>query len=175
MESELKLYQKKQKLMLGGLGVAALLTALVVVLISGPDPSSVFGPLRVPAIFYPLGLAGLALTLYLLRFVIASLRNPVPRVILSAHGVTVDGFSGRFRAPWEEIKGYTVNSQSTYVLHLKDAQAFLERIPPGRAKETARALVGMFGSPLLIETKMLDVETDTIEAFLGKYTQELGT
>jgi hypothetical protein len=173
MDTQLNLYQKKHKLILGGFGVAVLLVAVIVMLINGPDPESIIRPLRNPVIFYVLMFAGLTLTLYLLRFVFNSLRNPKPRVILSASGATVDGFSGRFSAPWEELAGYSVNNSSMFVLHLKDIQAYLAKTPQGRPRETAKALTENFGSPLLIETNMLDTDANTIKSFLEKHIREI--
>lgn len=173
MDTQLNIYQKKHKLILGGLGVAALLVGVIVMLINGPDPESIIRPLRNPVIFYGLMFTGFGLTLYLLQFVISSLRNPKPRVILSASGVTVDGFSGKFSAPWEELAGYGVNSSSMFVLHLKDTQAYLDKMSQGRPKQTAKALTGNFDSPLLIETNMLDTNANTIKTFLEKYIREI--
>ncbi len=173
MNTQLNLYQKKHKLILGGFGVAALLVGVIAMLINGPDPESIIRPLRNPVIFYALMFIGLGLTLYLLQFVIKSLRNPKPRVILSATGVTVDGFSGKFSAPWEELTGYSVNSSSLFVLHIKDIQAYLDKIPQGRTKQNAKALIDNFRSPFLIETSMLDAEANTIKTFLEKHIREI--
>lgn len=172
MEAELKLYQKKHRLIYGSLGIALLFVALVVMLITGPDPESVFAPLRIPEIFYSLAVAGLALTLYLLHFAAGSLRNPRPRVILSGQGIIVDGFSGRFSARWEEFSFYALNGPSIYVLQLSDRQAFINSLPPGRMKETARVLSDKFGSPFLIEMNMLDANTNAVRAFLGRHLEE---
>lgn len=74
---------------------------------------------------------------------------------------------------WEELTGYSVNSSSMFVLHLKDLQAYLNKMPQGRPKQTAKALTGNFGSPLLIETNMLDANANTIKTFLEKYIREI--
>lgn len=55
-----------------------------------------------------------------------------------------------------------------FVLHIKDTQAYLDKTPQGRPKETVKALTGNFGSPLLIETNMLDTDANTIKSFLEK-------
>ncbi|MGQ3670923.1 hypothetical protein ACT6QG_00815 [Xanthobacter sp. TB0136] len=175
MAAELKLYQKKNKLILGSIGIAVLLVALVVMLINGPDPDSVFGPLRIPELFYTIGIAGVALTLCLLKFALTSLRHPRPRVILSAQGIIVDGFSGRFNANWADVQGYKLASASIYMLHLKDIRSFVENQPSGRPRETARGLSEKFGSPFLIETGMLDADPAAIRDFLEKHVQELKT
>jgi broad specificity phosphatase PhoE len=60
-----------------------------------------------------------------------------------------------------------------FVLHLKDIQAYLAKTPQGRPRETAKALTGNFGSPLLIETNMLDTDANTIKSFLEKYIREI--
>ncbi len=138
MNTQLNLYQKKHKLILGGLGVAALLVGVIVMLINGSDPESIIRPLRNPVIFYALMFTGLALTLYLLRFVFSSLRHPKPRVILSASGATVDGFSGRFRRHGKNLQVtvsithpclYCISKiyRPILIRHLRDGQKKLQK------------------------------------------------
>lgn len=110
--------------------------------------------------FYPVIVGGLALFAYLAWFAFNSLRHPKPRVVLSDTGVVVDGFAARFSARWDAFSGYAVQGQSTYVLAMKDAQAFV-------ARQTARALAARFGSPFVIEMAMLDTDPEAVQRVLA--------
>lgn len=162
MTSELKLYQKKTRLLVGGGAMGIFLVALIFMLISGPNPDSVFAPFRSAMIFYPMAIGGIALLGYFVWFAYKGLTNPKPRVTISDAGVAVDGFSGRFNANWDEFSGYAVANGPIYVLKLKDLQAFTSRQPAGRQQETVKALSQRFGSPFLIEIGMLDTDEETV-------------
>lgn len=167
MPSEFKFYQKKTKLILGGAISAAFLIGFLIMLFIGPNPDSIFRPFRSPVIFYPVMIVGLILFGALARYAFNSLRNPKPRVTLSESGVLIEGFSGRFSAPWEEFSGYELIRDSIYVLRLKDAEGFAARLPAGRAQQTARALSQKFGSPFMIETALLEADPATIQNVLA--------
>lgn len=166
MAVEFKLYQKKSKLIVGAVVMAVFFVFMIFMLFSGPNPDSVFRPFRSALVVYPMAVAGIALTGYLLYFAANSLRNPKPRVVLSHEGVLVDGFSGRFSANWEAFDAYSVDAKQTYVLQLKDLQGFLAAQPAGRPQQTAKVLSERFGSPFLIETAILEGDVAGIQPVL---------
>lgn len=171
MTPELKLYQRKTRLLIGGIVMAICMVGLLIQLSIGPNPDSVFRPFRSPLIVYSFGIAGVLLTGYFAWFAFNSLRNPTPRVILSDNGIVVNGFSGKFSANWDEFSGYKLVNGSIYVLLLRDADKFLAGQPSGRAQQTARTLSEKFGSPFLIETSMLDVRNETVQNVLKEHLQ----
>lgn len=173
MASELKIYQKKRNLIVGGLSLALLCVGLIWLLITGPNPDSVFFLFRSPNNFYPIVICGLAFFLYLIHYAVRRLLHPKPLVILSREGVVVDGFAGPFCASWDELSGYALHKTSIYVLHLKDPQDFIARQAAGRPRQSATALLEKFGSPLLIEPSMLDIDRPTLQNYLNQHLQEL--
>lgn len=173
MTSELALYQKKTRLVMGGSIIAVMFVGLIYMLLLGPNPDSVFRPFRSPVIVYGLGAVGTLLCLWLMWYALGSLRNPKPRVILSGDGAVVDGFSGRLSASWSDFSGYTVRNNSILVLQLKDPDSYISRLAAGRAKQSAKALSERFGSPFLIETAMLQTDPDTVKRYISAHLAEL--
>lgn len=173
MKEELRLYPKKSKLVFGAVALVVMCIVQIVLLIDGPMRTSVFPIFRDPVSYYAFMAVGLALWLYLLRFVVNSLRHPRPRVILSGEGVVVDGFAGRFSAGWEEFDGYVSKDSRVYVPRLKDAKAFADRQAAGRPRETARVLAQKFGSPFLIEMHLLEGDGQAVAAFLARHLREV--
>ncbi|MFV0296569.1 MAG: STM3941 family protein [Hyphomicrobiaceae bacterium] len=173
MAQELKIYQKKSKLLLGAIGCVVFAILAFFMLISGPSAASVFPPLRWPIVFYPISIAALLGALYFLFIATRGLLKPKPQVILANDGVTVDGFSGRFRADWHDLSGYALHTKALCVLKLKDPEAFVSRQPEGRPRVTARALTDRFGSPFLIDTANLATDMEAIRSVVDNHLQEL--
>lgn len=167
MAQELKFYPNKTRLLAGGGVLAMMLVGLIIMMIKGPNPDSVFPIFASAPIVYGMGILGIGGILYLLRFVFKGVSNPRPGVALTADGVSVNGFSGQFTAGWDDFSSYTLHGAASYVLRLKDAPAFIARQPEGRPKVTAQTLTDRFGSPFLIEMGMLEGDKTQIEPFLA--------
>jgi len=173
MSSQLAIYQKKTKLIIGGLAMAVMAFGMVVMLWIGPNPDSIFRFFRSPLMVYGLGCAGLLLSLWLLWFAMKSLSKPKPRVMISDDGLIVDGFTGRFAGKWSDFTGYTIKNKSIFVILHKDLKTYISSLPSGRPQQTAQALSRRFGSPFVIETPILETEMSTIEKHLQKHLKSI--
>ncbi|MEJ5082055.1 STM3941 family protein [Ochrobactrum sp. MYb379] len=169
MSQQLVIYQKKTKLIIGGLVMAAMAVGMVVMLWIGPNPDSIFRFYRSPLMVYGLGCVGLLLSLWLLWFAMKSLGKPKPRVIISDDGLIVDGFTGRFAGRWSDFTGYTIKNKSIFIILHKDLDTYIASLPSGRPKQTAEALARRFGSPFIIETSILETEMSTVEKHLQNH------
>ncbi len=166
--TELHLYERKSRLLAGGLVLALLFLLTLFVLLDGPSTSSAFRLLRRPWVFYPLmGLAALMFACWV-GFVVWRLFKPSPLVSLTGQGVSTGGFTGRFTAPWCAVQGLDVNEATPklQVLLLKDPQAFVAEQPKGRRAETARVLTQKFGSPFVLDFKLLDADPKVVAQFI---------
>lgn len=174
MSKQLAIYQKKTKLIFGGLAMAVMAIGMVVMLWLGPNPDSIFRFFRSPIMVYGLGSAGLILSLWLLWFAVKSLSKPKPRVILSDDGLIVDGFTGRFAGRWSDFTGYTIKNKSIFIILHKDLNTYIASLPSGRPKQTAEALAKRFGSPFIIETPILEIDMNMVERHLQNHLKSIG-
>ena len=169
----MEIYRKKNKLLLGLAGCVAFAVLALAMLAGGPSPDSVFPPFRWALFFYPLCLVLLAGSLYFASIAAKGLRNPKPLLTLTDEGVVADGFAGQYRASWDELSGYAMQSGSLCVLKLKDPEGFVARQPDGRPRKVARSLTDRFGSPFLIDTANMEPDLASIRAWLEGRLPEL--
>lgn len=164
MTTELKIYPRKARVVLGGVMMVAFVLLGLFFLAQGPDQGSVFPVFRNPATFYGIMGGGVLLFGWLAFYAANKVLRPRPAVTLGAGGVALDGFSGRFSAGWEAFSGYSLRNGRDIVLHLKDSSGFVAAQAPGRPQVSARTLTERFGSPFLIETGMLAIDPATVIA-----------